>query len=327
MKKLGIFLTQYSLFLYMLFDPDWKKTNYLWAGTRIEHEIKYRMKICGVNRMLGRKVDDWGNSKCVFLNKFVRLLRYGLYCYVGMMKIFLKKDKTIVIGQDHAAFARLFLSYYFIVVEDGVANYEEKSKIIETMKRDYPDILKNGLPFGFSDYINEVYLSGRKKVLDETIARKAKIFDIKKIWDKKEVKDKNEIMYIFNYDINEMRKLIKDGRDIFCITGNHSAKNCTEEEQVEMYKEALSGIDLSKVVIKPHPGDKIMYELYFPKCLILRNNFPFEFLYLTNIPLKKIITINSTVGFGLWDDNIVEKKEHLLERILKSKYNNGEKHG
>ena len=64
--------------------------------------------------------------------------------------------------------------------------------------------------------------------------------------------------------------------------------------------------------------DKICYEQYFPCCMVIRDNFPFELLYLTEVPFCRVITVNFTSAYGLEKWNGVEIETH--EEVLYNTY-------
>ena len=321
MTKLGIFITQYSLLVYILIDKDWKETKYLWLNTRIDSSIKNNMKKCGVNHMWGDFADGIKikSSRWIFHRAFVKLAKYILLFRVKFNRIcFYKKNSTHVYGQDHASLSKIFYGYKFITIEDGTANYLKKEYNISLLKKNAKHLLKDGVPFGYSSRVDEVFLTGRKKIEDDTIRAKATIFDIKTCWDNKTTIEKNEILFVFGYNVDRMKQFTNEGRDIFLITQNYAPLYCSYNKLLNIYKSFLSNIDHKRVIIKPHPGDNAPYEKFFPKCKVLRENFPFELVYLTGFPVNKIISINSTSIYGLWDDDIIESHEEIVHKILES---------
>ena len=319
-RSRGVFVTQYSLMLYMLIDGNWKNTVYLWNSTRIEPYIKSNMKTCGAKYMIGELCDDIGFKKGnLHVINLVRNIMNVFYKIILKLccNMFFAPNKYIVYGQDHAYLADLFFGYKFILIEDGTVNYMSKKEIIDWFSKYAPALMKKIIPAGLSNAVDEIYLSGRKEIRDEIIRKKAKIFDLKKCWDKKTEKENEEILFVFGYDYDRMNEIIASGRDVFVLTQNLSAFYCSEEDQINIYKSLIRDIDKRRVVIKPHPVDKIKYERYFPDCMVLRANFPFELIYFMNFPVKKIIALSSTSIYGLWDDSIIESHEDVYHNLLK----------
>lgn len=322
MKSVGVFITQYSLLLYLLINKNWKDTIFLWQpGMRIETYMIDNMRALGATNMWGCGYVD--GIKIASNKKYVRgiifrLIQYCLRLRIKFLNIsLLGNTKNIVYGQDHSSLAHLL--YYentFINIEDGLGNYVSKERLIESLKVNSSSLLENIIPFGFSKYIDKIYLTGRLPIADEYIKNKTKIFNIKELWQKKTNDERKEILSIFGYDVDKMKKIVSEGRDVFVITQRYSPEYCTHQELVNIYKNLIGNIDMKKIVIKPHPDDVIEYEKYFPDCMILRDNFPFELVYLTEIPIYKIISINSTTIYGLWDDSIIESHEEIYQRLF-----------
>lgn len=71
---------------------------------------------------------------------------------------------------------------------------------------------------------------------------------------------------------------------------------CTEENRIAMYREIVSQYaDRYKIIIKPHPIDRVDYKKAFPDCLIMPRNFPVEILNIHNVyNIVKAMTVYST---------------------------------
>lgn len=71
---------------------------------------------------------------------------------------------------------------------------------------------------------------------------------------------------------------------------------CTEENRIAMYREIVSMYaDQYKIIIKPHPIDRVDYEKEFPDCLVMPGNFPVEILNIHNAyNIAKAVTVYST---------------------------------
>ena len=287
-NKIGIFITQYLLFLYMLFVPDWKNTCFIYQveNARINLYIKHKMKQCGVKNTIN-SIEE----------VFERKEKYN------------DKEKYIVYGQDHATIAPYFFGYRFICIEDGTANYLAQPVVFTKGLENEPVF-----PYGISRYIQKIYLTGRLEIKNEEVKKKAVLFDIKECWDRKTQDEKLEIMWIFGFDYNKFMEIVRKGRNVILLTQDFYPRYLTEQAQIHIYQELLKDIDLRSVVIKPHPEDKICYEKYFPGCMVIRDNFPFELLYLTEVPFRRVITVNSTSAYGLekWDGVEIETHEEVL---------------
>ena len=90
---------------------------------------------------------------------------------------------------------------------------------------------------------------------------------------------KKDIMDIFSFQYDKIHALSLEGRSIIFLTEPlYKNSKLTYHKQVQLIKEIMRKYDNSKVIIKPHPGDDICYEEYFPRCAVLRDRFPFELL-------------------------------------------------
>lgn len=324
MKNVGIFITEYSLLLFLLIYKKWDQVTFIFQG-RIRVELIRRLKECGTRSVFGEKTTEYGSritKKQQILKRVVyKILRVILFFRVYIFFRRFDKKSIRVYGQDHAPIASLFRSCNFTVIEDGMANYEDKNSIEKKYKMVcglLPDERLPYLPFGWDDSISCVYLTGRAP-LPEGIKKKCKIFDMRMLWNEKTEEEKNQLCYIFGFNIDYVRTFVRQRRDIFLLTQNLAPTFCTEMQQLSIYRKLLLDYDLSRVVIKPHPADRIAYEQHFPECVVMRGRFPFEFMYFMEIPIQKIIGINSTSLYGLWDSSIIESHEELLDELMREK--------
>ena len=322
LKNVGIFITEYSLLLFLLIHKKWDQVTFIFQG-RIRTEVIRRLKECGIRSVFGEKTTEYGGritKKQQILKRVVyKILRVILLFRVYIFFRRFDKKSVRVYGQDHAEAAFLFRSYDFTVVEDGVGNYFPREVAERGYKLIYgisSDESLSYMPFGRNDSVSRIYLTG-KAPIPEDIKEKSIVFDIRVLWNEKTEEEKRKICYVFGFDLDYVLDVVQNGRDIFLLTQNYAPIFCTEDEQISIYKKLLSNYDLSRVVIKPHPADHIAYERYFRDCLIMKESFPFELVYLTQIPIRKIIGINSTSLYGLWDSSYIEMHEEILEELRK----------
>ena len=324
MKSIGVFITEYSLLIFLLICKNWNQVVFILEG-RIHSEIFQRLRECGGACVFGERTSQFGQK----IISQRQILRRGVYKFLRVLlqlRVFFlirrfDKKSIRVYGQDHAPIASLFRSCNFTVIEDGMANYEDKNSIEKKYKMVcglLPDEHLPYLPFGWEDSISRVYLTGRAP-LPEGIKKKCKIFDMRMLWNEKTEEEKKQLCYIFGFNMDYVRTVVRQGRDIFLLTQNLAPTFCTEMQQLSIYGKLLLDHDLNRVVIKPHPADRIAYEQHFPECVVMRGRFPFEFMYFMEIPIQKIIGINSTSLYGLWDSSIIESHEELLDELMREK--------
>lgn len=325
MKSIGVFVTEYSLLIFLLICKKWDQVTFIFFEGRIRFEVLQRLKDCGIGGRIGWRTAAYGQQ----IISQRQILRRGVYKFLRVLlqlRVFFlirrfDKKSIRVYGQDHAPIASLFRSCNFTVIEDGMANYEDKNSIEKKYKMVcglLPDERLPYLPFGWDDSISRVYLTGRAP-LPEGIKKKCKIFDMRMLWNEKTEEEKKQLCYIFGFNMDYVRTVVRQGRDIFLLTQNLAPTFCTEMQQLSIYRKLLLDHDLNRVVIKPHPADRIAYEQHFPECVVMRGRFPFEFMYFMEIPIQKIIGINSTSLYGLWDSSIIESHEELLDELMREK--------
>ena len=219
------------------------------------------------------------------------------------------KKNVHVYGHDHAMISPWLYSFYYTVLEDGLGNYESK-KEMENHR------LPNGkLPLGWDDCINEIVLTNRMPIPKE-ILYKTKLVNLLNLWNELKDSKRNLIKYIFNFNELELKQIVMSGRNIVLLTQDFYTFYCTKEYQIECYRKILEKYNFSNVVIKPHPADAILYEKYFPECMVLRNKFPLELMYLSSVQVKKIISINSSALYGIVSSEILELHEEFYDKII-----------
>lgn len=309
-RKIGVFTTEYSLMLYMLWCEDWKETIYIIKG-RVGIDILKRMIAVGVQHIYGYRLAKLDalivSKKQIFLHlkrKISKLIFKRIHLpYLARIAY---KNHWGVFGQDHFEYAYLFRKCNFCVVEDGAANYEDKSAIVLEQQKLHQIKDVKYIPFGWDASVKRVLLTGRLPI-PAGLRNKVEIHPLIKAWQELDISAQKNIMYILGYPLDKMESLRQDGRDIFLITQNYAPFSCTKEKLVSIYKKILSNYDQNKVIIKPHPGDHVIdFEREFPRCAVMREKFPFEIVFFSGFPVNKIVTIDSTAAFGLWDDSHVD---------------------
>ncbi len=164
-------------------------------------------------------------------------------------------------------------------------------------------------------FVEQVHLAGRLPIPKE-IQEKTVIVDMYNRWKSFDEEERRAITTLFHFDYDEILKLLQSGRDTVLLTQPYYIYDeCTVDEQIAMYGDILKNHRRQKVIIKPHPGDTIAYENYFPECCILRENFPFELCYFTKLPIKKVVAIHSTSIYGLWEKTMIEEHPEMLGRM------------
>lgn len=310
---LAILSTEYGLLVYIFSNPNWRQTHYVFYG-RLDSERIQTMRDVGATNFLcnvgwGDILGSLQNSDIsAFRRQWLRLQKEWLrikiqqkvrhFCrrHGKSMRTFVQMDSSI---------SKICRPYHLNVVEDGIVNYETGNCVVGG----------GMVPFCTESFVEHVYLAGRlpipKEIQDKTI-----VVNMYERWKSFDETERQAITKLFRFDYDKLLRLLQSGRDTILLTQPYYIYDeCTVEEQIGMYEDILRNHRKRNVIIKPHPGDTIAYEKYFPECYILREKFPFELCYFTKLPIKKIVAIHSTSIYGLWEKEIVEEHSEMLQRM------------
>ena len=324
---LALIWTQYTLMLYMLIIDDWKKTLLFLYKGRIGSDIIKKIHekggrfFCGywLTYLLCLQVDN------IVFKAFRFLIEELINVFLQIWIRIIGKDNIYVYGYEHVfgALACLNAGCHFEVIEDGMASYNSKEKT-EMFWRKYssryakPEKFLSG---GWSDAVEKVILTGRQKT-PIGLEGKTRIVNMKMMWDNIDIARKKEIFYIFNFKLQRWQEIVAGGRDIIFLTQNLSPMWMEEDNEISLIRELLSEYDHKRIIIKIHPADKKDYDRLFPKCLIVRDTFPVELLWLECLPIKKVVGIYSTALYGTWPEEMVTMREDLLKKYARPEMKN-----
>jgi len=334
MKKIGIFLTNYSLMLYILWNRDWKETCYLLYNYfgNMDEDFFQRLDVCGVKNVYGREYSCMGIYQPSVKNIPRRILRKIYYIYDKNFRLHsvikvAREKKIEVYGQDHLPISKFFHYGKFNVIEDGLMNYRSRQDLYEYFTKNpiwCANFSADYVPGGWDNSIQKVYLTGRLAV-PKGLQKKAVIQPLSESWEKIPSNEKKEILYLFDVPLQDLNEIAHSGRNVFFLSSGFVPQFCTEEEWIRICKKMLSPYDLKHVVIKLHPGEPIDYKKYFPECHILQANFPFEFVYFLQVPIKKVVSVRSTALYGFLDseqiDDYPQYDELMNNRIERKRKN------
>ncbi len=177
------------------------------------------------------------------------------------------------------------------VIEDGLLNYvTRKRRDNRRIKSLLLGPLRNGDPYGYSDSVSKVFLTGLAPI-PSTIYNKVTIIDLKRNWNDKAISYKNTILGLFNLTsvvINDFKSV----SSILFTQPLYEDGTLREEEKIEVYRNVIGH---KIVAIKPHPKEKTDYQFYFPQAKILKSSVPMELLFLNGIQFSDVYTLFSTV--------------------------------
>lgn len=224
-----------------------------------------------------------------------------IYEYLFIIKIMLKYN--IVYSVDHTRIGnKLLFCKEFILIEDGLMNYKEikESNIKIKIKK---ILLKNRI-LGRSKNVKKIYLTGLAPIPKELLS-KVEIVNLKKLWNNKKNEEKKEILKVFSFNMNIIKK-IKERSIILFTQPLSEDKILTENEKIKIYSKIIKKYSKDKLIIKIHPREKTDYKEIFKDCLILDNPFPFEIMNLLDIKFKKAVTLFSTAALNLGENTTVD---------------------
>lgn len=226
--------------------------------------------------------------------------------------------------QDHVSYGQFFLNNFngkINLLEDGVMNYNEKllqneytrklrnfrvnnylkKVIIEKRRTDYRK-------FGLSEKIEKIYLTGILPI-PELIRNKVEIINIKKLWRDLSQKHKEEILEVFNLNLDKLQQYnIISGKKLLLTQPLSEDKIITEQEKIDIYREILLKENGKNIYIKAHPREKTNYKEVFKEfnINIIENSFPIEICLLLDIEFEKVITLFSTGALSFKGKSEVE---------------------
>lgn len=288
-KAIAYLPTPYTLLQYYLLEPyRIEDTLFLFHGG---------FPLSVVHCVPGAKIlDDKNRKKCygsLLLVYWYALRNRNIPVYLGGWIIFSN------------SFLRFFKHIFYL--EDGTASYEsvllpefQNFKREKILRRRW--VWGNTYPqLGLADNVECIYLTGILPIPD-IILKKVKLIDLHALWQQKNPDQKKEIVNVFLPQGIDLK--LFDGCDTLLLTqpfSEYSENNFSESDKIEVYRRLLSGYDESNALIKVHPAETTDYAAYFPSAKILTVPCPMELLVLLDIPLHRVITVNSTAVYSLGD--------------------------
>ena len=281
-KRLLILETIYSLFIYFLISSkkEIKETTFLVNSIFYENNIELVKKLEEVILFNHKNKDRLPFFKRIFYFWKIKLEIRGMN---------IEKYKKIY-GLDHTLIGNYCIRRNFILLEDGSFNYNLKKISIKNKIRNI--IYGRNLTLGQDKRIEKIYLTGLAPI-PETIKNKVEIINLRELWNKKSEEEKKEILEIFCFSFEIIKKLKQRGEVLFTQPLSEDGI-LLENEKIEIYKKIIKNYDVNGLIIKKHPREKTDYKKFFPNIEILNQAFPSEFFDILDIKLKKAITIFST---------------------------------
>ncbi|WP_051650338.1 glycosyltransferase family 52 [Selenomonas sp. AB3002] len=305
-KEIMCASSAYMFLQYLLLKDDWENT-YFFLSDVFPNKLYHRMQAIGINCC---KTASYDKEEKARLFDCIRLL--ALYASVRRLEVYAPDGmpEDVYFSRDK-----------FTVLEDGTTNY--LPKYVNRFRFMLPVLgdWQNATVYGYNQYAKKIILTGRLSI-PEVIKDKVEVKNLKSLWYAKNEGVKEKILELFDVPIEDIRKYVKDGFDYILLTQPMKTfvYSFTNDEQLTMYKKILNKYDCSRVLIKPHPRDDFDYKNAFPECEVIRSDFPFEFFYFLDVPLEKIITIQSSAAMGLYPKEKVDMQFEYIKMFDEDLY-------
>lgn len=332
-KRLGLFATPYSFFLYLLkFGYD--KDDILIFTHTFPRNICKNLNSKQVIFLNGQRLASFNSVKGILTN-IIGILRH-IYGYIKLRFILFFKNRKYNItnyGHAHTPFSFMFYeNENSNIIEDGLLNYipdiQKTHKINPVIDKllhicgIYSLSIKESL--GSHKNIKKVYLTHENN--NPLIKDKIEILDIEKLWGDKTYKEKKEILKIFNMDMEKLSEF--DNNCVLLLTqplsedNKNENKNISYEEEMSIYNNIIERFSNMKIILKPHPREKKNYSKIFPDIEILDRSFPIELLHLTGFKPKVVASVVSTAILNFLDSDIYVYNQETTSEYINYSINN-----
>ena len=217
-------------------------------------------------------------------------------------KLSINSFDEIYVGCAHYYFGIYLASYNipFVFFEDAAGIQSRWDILVNIEKEKYPIKQRFNLELGLYDGSNPAVkkiICNHNSQTDE-VKRNTEHFDVVATFLELDESIQNEVREFF-IDIDKID--IPENATLFLTQHLANMQVLSFDDHVLLYQLVFDYFFKDKtVVLKPHPDDIMHYGILFPKCQIIRQRFPAEFLpvMFVNKP-KEIATVSSTAIFNL----------------------------
>ena len=320
-KNICLVTTVYSFFLYLLIKGYNENDIYIftaWFPKEVSRNVEH-IQMPEV-QFKGKKFADL-DSISGFYENIVGFFKY----FNGYLRLriflFIKTFNCDVEAYGHAQtpFSYiLFENENSNIIEDGLENYS--AEICEPHKINrLIDLflhicgiyfLNNCECYGTHKNVKNIYLTN--KLENPLIKDKVRVIDIDVLWHNLTKNEQNEILRIFNIDLNKMDF---NNETVIILTQplSEGQYSISLNEELSIYENMIEKFKDKHVIIKPHPRDLKNYSKIFPDLEIIDKSFPIELLGLIGIKPKVVCSIFSTALL-----NFKESELYVYEGELSS---------
>lgn len=281
----------YSLFLYLLLNENWEKSDYV-LHNRIPKLIQDNLKKTGANVYVDY-VKEKDNTLC---DKIGQNFKYWKY---------LRYSKNVeyvnVYGNDEFYLSMKYRNQGLKIIEDG-PYFNDATILKKRRTKLYGGLFnywfywlsKNYVPWGFDKHVTTFYHTSINRLSDE-IAHKGVLVDMLRLWNDKSVEEKKRILQVFGVDSALLNNISKY-RTILVT----QVMPIPDAEKIELYKSLISEneISQSELLIKTHYAETIDYRKVFPDACVIDTPVPAQLLDVLGYEADLAMTICSSAIFS-----------------------------
>ncbi|GEA61389.1 glycosyltransferase family 52 [Vibrio comitans] len=287
MKKTLVFEnTYFSLFVFFLYDENWKNYDYLLWGNRFDHDfVKHLSTYVNVLEQSYQSIPRLITKSSHSLSKYYS-------DKVKLRRIINKYDACIGNVRE---INDPFTSVDRVQIDDGTGTHLE---LVNGPK-------KKSSFFAFFSFREGVKISRTSKFIltkqfesHSDYRKKCEFINIRDEWNKKTESDKKELLNIFGVSYEDFSYINNSSSILFTQPLSENRSDYSELDKINGYKHLINmhGIKEKDIIIKPHPAEKTDYSHYFPNATIIKSNFPAELIALLDVKLDKVLSVTTTAG-------------------------------
>ncbi|MEZ9922575.1 glycosyltransferase family 52 [Vibrio breoganii] len=291
MKKTLVFEnTYFSLFVFLLYDKNWKSYDYLLWGNRFDHDFvehfsTYVNVLDASHKAIPRLITKSSKS----------LVKY----YLDKLNLRnIVKEYDTCIGNVREL-NDPFISINRVQIDDGVGTTQFEL-INGPKKSSY-----------FSSLLNIIVLRERIKIsktskflltknieVNSDYSRKCAIMDMNEKWAELSESEKKEILSVFRVSFEDFEEINRESAILFTQPFSENRSDYSEIDKINGYKELIASHNISedKLIIKPHPAEKTNYIKHFPRSTVIRPSFPAELMPLLGVNVDKVLSVATNAG-------------------------------
>lgn len=276
-KRFCILDTVYALFEYLLYSSEEEiKNTFYFFQSGIADSVQSKFP----NRRKFALIYGWNLIRRVVVLTMIRIICRMRYRIPAGAEVFAQDQLPI--------FGYLIGEHDYTLLSDGPQCFSSNIPYFEKIQNEKKKHTLRGILsrliltkwyfrlYGFNRQCKKIIVEEMDHA-DYVDQKLMVVENFRESWSKASESKREMILDIFGLS-KELRKCVQ-GRNVVLFTQQLSTDGIiSEAEQIRIYRDALVGYDLSKVVIKPHPRDKVDYSKYFPDCSILNSPAPMQLI-------------------------------------------------